>query len=495
MSAEKQKSMIEIGSDFWNAAKQVGEWTSGGLQGEFNQKMTLGQIIFDAILSMFPVVGEATAVRDLIAIILRMVNDAKELKDVLNWISIILCLLPLIPIVGGVVKGIGRLLVSVIRDITKAKEIASAILAFLRKMGYGDPITFINKLKFSQYQSQLLKEFKRVIARLKSAMDFIQKNMSTVLPKEVLNFIKILKPQLDQLSQLADKMIPEAIKKLDRALDQVRTEMIQQMNQAGAKIGGGQTKVMTNEARLTTTARQSIASKGHKPTPASHYKHKEGWPELRSKVNNSISDPILKYKVISTFSIKENIVAKLYRSGAKINLKRIINQKKPNKAGDYWANKMPENGKAWRLDYAVKSEWSLNGVFVGLDRIPTVTELKKLGISVPKGWQGLKTWEGKVAEQLDDEGESASKLLLPGGETQIYIDFTHPDNLPIKLYIDKMIAIQKTNWKDAILPKDINETVSYLAAREKSRKTVQQGRIARATSATGRANNRAEKNQ
>ena len=77
MSAEKQKSMLEIGSDFWNAAKQVGEWTGGGLQGEFNQKMTLGQIVFDAILSMFPVVGEATAVRDLIAIILRMINNEK----------------------------------------------------------------------------------------------------------------------------------------------------------------------------------------------------------------------------------------------------------------------------------------------------------------------------------------------------------------------------------------------------------------------------------
>lgn len=493
MSAEKQKSMLEIGSDFWNAAKQVGEWTGGGLQGEFNQKMTLGQIVFDAILSMFPVVGEATAVRDLIAIILRMINNEKEYKDVLNWISIILCLLPLIPIVGGVVKGIGRLLVSVIRDATKVKEVASAILAFLRKMGYGDPIVFINKLKFSQYQSQLLKEFKTVIARLKSAMDFIQKNMSTVLPKEVLNFIKILKPQLDQLSQLADKMIPEAIKKLDQALDQVRTEMIQQMNQAGAKIGGGQTKVMTNEARLTTAARQSIASKGHKPSSRSHYKHKEGWPDLASKVKGKAANLEPNYDVIKSFSIKVNIIAKLYKPGTKLGLKRIVNEGNPNKAGDYWANKMPVNGKAWRLDYAVKSHWSLNGAFVGLDRVPTVTELEKLGISVPKDWKGLKTWEGKVAEQLDDEGVGASKLLLPGGETQIYIDFTHPDNLPIKQYIDKMVSVQKTNWKDAILPKDINETVSYLAAREKSHKTVQQGRIARATSATGRANIRKEK--
>ena len=326
-------------------------------------------------------------------------------------------------------------------------------------------------------------------------MDFIQKNMSTILPKEVLNFIKILKPQLDQLSQLADKMIPEAIKKLDHALDQVRTEMIQQMNQAGAKIGGGQTKVMTNEARLTTAARQSIASKGHKPTPASHYKHKKGWPDLTDKINTYSKDPILMFKVISSFSIKANIIAKIYKPGSKVSFKRIVNISNINKSGDYWVNKMPANGKAWRLDYAVKSHWSLNGAFVSLDHIPNIAELNKLGISVPKNWQGLKTWEGKVAEQLDDEGASASKLLLPGGETQIYIDFTHPDNLPIKQYIDKMVVVKNTNWKDAVLPKDINETVGYLETREKSHKTVQQGRIARATSATGRANIRKEKNQ
>lgn len=495
MSAEKQKSMIEIGSDFINAAKQAGEWIGGGLQGQFNQKASIGQIIFDAVLSMFPVVGEATAVRDLIAIILRMSNDDKELNEVLNWIAIILCLLPIIPIVGGVLKGVGRLLLNVLRDTTKIKGVASAILAFLRKMGYGNPITFINKLKFSQYQSQLIKEFKAVIARLKSAMDFMQNNMSAVLSNDVIKGIQTLKPQLDRLSQLADRMIPEAIKKLDRMLEQVRTEMIQQMNRAGTKIGSGQSKVMTTEARLSTTASKTIASKGHKPASGRHYKHKEGWPDLTSKVNNYVKDPILKFKVISSFSIKENITAKIYKPGSKVKLKRVINIKNPNKAGEYWANKMPVNGKAWRFDYAVKSAWSTNGAFVSLERIPTAEELKKLGISVPKNWQGLKTWEGKVAEQLDDEGNNASKLLLPGGEVQIYIDFKHPDNLPIKQYIDKMTSIQKTNWQDAVLPKDINESVAYLEVRERSRKTVQQGRIARISSTTGRSDLSAEKAQ
>ncbi|WP_168397978.1 hypothetical protein [Acinetobacter indicus] len=107
-----------------------------------------------------------------------------------------------------------------------------------------------------------------------------------------------------------------------------------------------------------------------------------------------------------------------------------------------------------------------------------------------QNWQGLKVWEGQVAEQLDLEKMQGSGLLLAGGEKQLYIDFGHPDNQPIRQYIENMVKIQNTNWNDAILPKDTTETVEYLLNREASKKTVQQGQILRATSSTSRANSR-----
>ncbi|MDM1286173.1 hypothetical protein [Acinetobacter indicus] len=48
-----------------------------------------------------------------------------------------------------------------------------------------------------------------------------------------------------------------------------------------------------------------------------------------------------------------------------------------------------------------------------------------------QNWQGLKVWEGQVAEQLDLEKMQGSGLLLAGGEKQLYIDFGHPDNQTI----------------------------------------------------------------
>lgn len=175
MSAENKIAILEIGSELWATTKATGSWVGGALKGEFNDKATLGQIIFDAVISMFPVVGEGTAVRDLIAISNRMAGDEKEKNKVLNWVSIILCLLPIIPFIGGILKGVGRLLITVIKDASKVAEVAIEILAYLRKMGYGDPIKFIDALKFSKYQSKILSEFKKFISRLKASIQFLLK--------------------------------------------------------------------------------------------------------------------------------------------------------------------------------------------------------------------------------------------------------------------------------------------------------------------------------
>lgn len=509
-SAEKKIAVIEIGNDIWNRAKKAGnqiadgakqvkdgvvsggKWIGGALQGEFNDKATIGQIFIDAAISMFPVAGEVTAARDLVAVLLKMADDKKQASEVINWVKIILCLLPIIPIFGGILKGVGRLLIRVIKDASKVAEVAAAILAFLRKMGYGNSVAFIQKLNFAQYQAKILAEFKNGLSRMKGGFAFINQKMGKALPESVRIYVNSMGPKLDELGRLADKMIPSAVKELDQALNKVRSEVIRQMNEAGAKIGGTQTKVMTTEARLSSTASKVIASKGHTPAPLSHYDHKKGWPDLRSfKKEDEITKKIT-FPDIHSFSSKAPIQPKLLKAGSKVPLFRVVEQVNPGKSGGYWAEKMSENGKAWRLDCAVKGAWSTNGAYVVLDHVPTVAEMRKLGITVPDDWDGLRVWRGKIAEQVDNEnslerGHKATNLLLPGGDIQIFINFRDPHHTPVKEYIDKMIKEKATGWTDAKIPDDVETMVEYLDKRERSAKIVQQGQILRGISSTTRS--------
>ena len=45
----------------------VTSWIWGTVKGGFNEQQTIGQIVVDAAIGMIPVVGDVTAVRDLLA--------------------------------------------------------------------------------------------------------------------------------------------------------------------------------------------------------------------------------------------------------------------------------------------------------------------------------------------------------------------------------------------------------------------------------------------
>ena len=118
MSAEKKLAGLDIGETIWSmvksgasqaasGVKSGAQWVGGALQGEFNQQATVGQIVVDAVISMFPVAGEVTAARDATAIGLRMHESDAALNNKWEWVSLVLCLLAVIPVVGGVLKGVG----------------------------------------------------------------------------------------------------------------------------------------------------------------------------------------------------------------------------------------------------------------------------------------------------------------------------------------------------------------------------------------------------
>ncbi|MFY4706340.1 hypothetical protein ACOTWZ_23215 [Burkholderia glumae] len=143
------------------------------------------------------------------------------------------------------------------------------------------------------------------------------------------------------------------------------------------------------------------------------------------------------------------------------------------------------NGTIWRNQSAIKHAWSMNGSFAQM-KVPTREAMEKLGIDVPKDWDGMRLWAGRIAEQWDDEGTEATMRLLVGGDVQFFVDFKHPSNKPVEAWIQKMVKAERTHWTDVRLPDEANARALYLKEYERSAKIRQEGYALRASADVGK---------
>jgi hypothetical protein len=100
------------------------------------------------------------------------------------------------------------------------------------------------------------------------------------------------------------------------------------------------------------------------------------------------------------------------------------------KDGNFWLYKLPKDGPSWRKDCAVLEFWSNNGHVIEL--------------VVPEG--GIYAWEGKIASQIENKGGETFGQFLPGGDTQIFIDFMFNEANWAAREEALKLTPQKTNW-------------------------------------------------
>ena len=154
-------------ASFESTCLEVGDWIWGTAQGAFNEKATMSQIIVDAAIGMIPVVGDVTGVRDLLAVVIGLSIDPRKREEKSQWILLVVLALALVPVVGGVVKGVGRLLIKVMGEAAqlagqaeRAARLASAakdIVAFLNRVGVGNAERWLIELRFAQHQQAVMK--------------------------------------------------------------------------------------------------------------------------------------------------------------------------------------------------------------------------------------------------------------------------------------------------------------------------------------------------
>lgn len=519
MSAENKLAALDIGDEIWGMFKRSAhatadgvKWIGGALQGEFNTKATVGQIVVDAVISMFPITGEITAARDATAITLRMSESDEAANNKWEWVSLVLCLLALVPLVGGVLKGVGRLTIRAASKAEKLAKLAEDILSFLRKMGYGDVTKFLKNLDFAKYQSVVLTGFREVVGRISKACTFIVKKMDAVLPKGMKDSLSAMPQRLERLNKTADRMIPEAFKELNAQLKKIQEALHDGSYITPIHVGPKKSQVMVQEGRLVSQ-KVIVGHIEHPPATLSQYRKQDGWPDLeaagRSKLEtrkeNKAATDTGHLWPINTFSAKAPMKAHTAQPGEV--LYRVLDKTVPegktapkytldfHKAGDCWTPQLLKNGHEFRTKAAVMHGWNANGYIEALT-IPSRAQLEKLGITVPDHWQGLRTWRGGVGGQLDnqmaDNGLRATHTWLEGGGVQDFIDWSHPHNAPVRDYLLRTVQVKPTGWTDLQLPVNPNintPNVVKLADLERSAKIQQQGYVLRGAATVGKQSN------
>lgn len=423
------------GGDYMRTVTDVGDWIWGLIQGGFNEQQTVSQIIVDAIIGMIPVVGDVTAVRDLLAVTIRLADRPELRSDPMQWVELVIGLLALIPVAGGAIKGVGKLLMRVGRDASESAGILREAIELMNRLGSGDAVRFIRELDLTRYTAELTGHFHDLVGRITATVDAILRRAGWALPGGMKARLEQLKAAVGELAALGDRMIPDAVRELNQRLRTIQRHMYEgDYHEIPSSLRSNTREFergLVSARRLPTTAELPFP-----PSTIADYPVDPRFPDL-ARPGSFHNPPDNPYRSIRTFSgpIEPDTISE----GTPIY--RVI-ERPDDVAGGFWTLKKPANGRAWREDYAVLESWNQDGLYVEFT-VPRP----------PPGVEGLRAWKGKVASQVErDPSKPTYGQVLAGGATQHLIDLHDDINLWARDALSRT-PILETGWTDHL---DVN---------------------------------------
>ncbi|WP_035055089.1 hypothetical protein [Andreprevotia chitinilytica] len=413
----------------------IGDAIWGTVQGAFNERQTTTQVIVDAAIGMIPLVGDVTAARDLLAVSIRLVREPARRTQVMEWVLLTILIFALIPVAGGVIKGVGRLAMRVGKDVAENHKILAEIIGFLNRMGHGNAVKWLKELEVLKYEKELVAKFKGFCESISTAIgEILKARIGKMLPDRLRNVLISIRDGMLMLRDLGAKYIPEGLKEFHTKLKVLQGMLYKgeiHMLATGEKqlTREVEAHLIEKEVRAAIKAGkypQNLVSAVNNPEKAAQLaslfdqkKIAQGWPDLlrKAELHPGYGNTTY-YKPLSTFSGKidawaaEDFAGKtIFRSfgtGSKLA------PHPTNAQGYFWGvGHMPASGEAWRGPYAVLDEWNGNGLIV-LVTFPSASIIKKeheLEVA-------LKGWFGQVSEQFGDHIRSQ---YLEGGGHQVGI--------------------------------------------------------------------------
>jgi hypothetical protein len=419
--------------DFKSTSLEVGQWCWGTLQGAFNEKQTISQVIVDAVIGMVPLLGDATAVRDLLAVSIGMSSDAAKRREVMQWVLLVILLFALIPVVGGVIKGVGRLALRVTGDAAKDSELLAEVIRFLNRMGHGDAQQWLKSLDLNKYQSQILNKCKDFCATVQLAIKrALDARVGRALPEVWRAKLERVRQGFFELQDLADTMIPQAFKELNARLRTLQNMVyrgeIHEIATGGMPRVKREAEAYLEERKLAREIKRGrynssdcVADKGaSEERIRARYQPKimQGWPDILGKTGKvpSLGGETV-FTTVASFHGEIQAVGpdqlagrKLYRAFGNPSKHASAGSKAGGRQPAFWGlGEPPKNAEEWRQRAAVLDEWNGNG-FIAVVHLPS-----DLARRMPEA----KGWAGKIAEQY---GTKVPTQYLEGGGEQLIID-------------------------------------------------------------------------
>ncbi|MFM0218073.1 hypothetical protein [Paraburkholderia caledonica] len=420
--------------DFKATSLEVGQWCWGTLQGAFNEKQTISQVITDAAIGMIPLVGDVTAVRDLLSVGIGMSSDPRKRQEVMQWVLFVVLIFALIPVVGGVIKGVGRLALRVAGDAAKDAELLQEVVQFLNRMGHGDAPQWLKALDVGKYQSQLLSKVKDFCATVRLAIErSLKARVGQLLPEVWRAQLARVGDGFRALQDLADQMVPQAVKELDARLKTLQNMVyrgeIHEIATGGMPKVRREAEAYLEERKLAREIRRGrfpstecAADKG-KVEAAIRAKYQpkidQGWPDILQRKGKTVATGDADvFTKLSTFhgevvAMDANDLAgkSVYRAFGKPSTRAPGGSSAAgyNQPSFWGLGSAPKDAEEWRVRAAVLDEWNGNGCLV----------VAHFPADLAKRMPEAKAWAGQIAEQF---GIERPAQYLEGGGKQLVID-------------------------------------------------------------------------
>ncbi|MBQ5946111.1 hypothetical protein [Massilia sp. ST3] len=407
----------------------LGEWIWGALQGDFNPERSAGQIGFDMVVSLFPIVDTVCDLRDLCA------NIRQYRKDPSNKVTLFFIATTAVgffPEIGTVVESALRLvwvylkpLIKHADDITSTTKLAAAANracdAALTKI-----TEFLQHNRVAKWTTdgKLPDIYQFVAKTIREAADKMNPAMLGRLLNDKCNDLKAL---LDKIRPIVPSTIREQIDDLLKFVEakrQIMCSAIQTIAQPVRTVLKVIAKRLDDKAWQVQTYRTNrgwiapISESGSarliNAKPPKWVKKQSGnlkFPpenpndlDIQALIKAHPSHPPLQPWTIETFSSAgAGLRADAIKGPAK--LYRIVDPSNEG-AGVFWISeaefKAIKNRDQWRSRFAVKPEWNQNGWVVEYEI--------KAGESLP-------VWRGPAASQ---ELKGTDYCLEGGGEQIVF---------------------------------------------------------------------------